>query len=678
MNEDDETIDLGDVGSTDEQILDQELEKAEQQFKDLNSLYDQGKTIGLTASGELVGFDTSGGRLSYSQAKQYAQITGVNFNEPEPESSDVGFFENIGNKIQGRFGSPVGVDYVVDPKTGFLGKVTEDYPEMDVIGNIMGAMSPRPISVDTALAEDITGRGMEARSFQKSSFSTDVRTVSQREEQMKKNKEDEMKQRGKGDYIEALAKASPYRGPSLAQRMIYGSMSPAPITPSTYTYTARFGGEISPQVTPSAKPMPNKYDVQMSKALSERQKPQLNPAEVQANPDAYMRDPTKATSAAELQDIYLYNQDVLTVASRPIKAQAGMQVGQATQPSGDGPVGFVGSRKPETLPEGETVADDVPMDVENGTFVINAAAVEFAGSDDIKKMILDAIDEARSQGIDISGDENKIDREKAVSLLVSKGEVIVPPLLAKIIGYDKLNKINNRGKQETEKRVQENGQSPEAEALDQQPTNPAEGMAMARGGLPSTREELDRQISEDPASFYETVVAGDMGKVLAETREVRDGVNGMFNVHRLYEKMLRDIEEYKAPEVMSRTNVEMGQTKSQRDTTLMESDGRLPLIEDDMTPQNAANMYQNFPSFRRYIMDRIEAGQSEQVQGVLDNYEKFLEGHAGDNLPEQNPVYTEEDFAKARELDETETLRDLLNSRVVSETPVDGFISKSY
>lgn len=152
------------------------------------------------------------------------------------------------------------------------------------------------------------------------------------------------------------------------------------------------------------------------------------------------------------------------------------QMQQLAAEGGDGPTGFVGTQ-PENLPEGKTVADDVPLDVEEGTFVINASAVEFAGSEDIKKMIVDAMEEARRQGLDISGDENKINREKVVSLLVSQGEVIVPPLLAKIIGYDKLNKINNRGKEETEKRIAENGQAPE------QPANPAEGTAMAAMGM---------------------------------------------------------------------------------------------------------------------------------------------------------------------------------------------------
>ena len=133
-------------------------------------------------------------------------------------------------------------------------------------------------------------------------------------------------------------------------------------------------------------------------------------------------------------------------------------------PASDAPVvnqaGFVG-QEPEGLPEGMTVADDVNIDVPEGTFILNAAAVEFMGSADVKKMILEAVAEAEKQGIDINQDDTKISREDLVSLAVSRGEVVIPPELAKIIGYDRLNKINNRGKAEVEKRVQENGQAPE-------------------------------------------------------------------------------------------------------------------------------------------------------------------------------------------------------------------------
>ena len=130
-------------------------------------------------------------------------------------------------------------------------------------------------------------------------------------------------------------------------------------------------------------------------------------------------------------------------------------------PAGDAPVaaqaGFIG-QEPEGLPDGMTVADDVPLEVPEGTFVLNAAAVEFMGSADVKKMILETMQEAEKQGVDIKQENDKIAKEDLVSLVVSKGEVIIPPQLAEIIGYDRLNKINNRGKAEVKRRVAESEQ----------------------------------------------------------------------------------------------------------------------------------------------------------------------------------------------------------------------------
>lgn len=129
--------------------------------------------------------------------------------------------------------------------------------------------------------------------------------------------------------------------------------------------------------------------------------------------------------------------------------RVGMQEGGAAQrPLPE--AGFVAG-PPENFTERETVADDQNGSVAEGTFVINAAAVEFAGSDDIRKMILDAHSTAREKGLDIGRVDRKL-YEGTVDVALSKGEVVVPPELAKIIGYDRLEKINNRGKKEVSRR----------------------------------------------------------------------------------------------------------------------------------------------------------------------------------------------------------------------------------
>ena len=103
---------------------------------------------------------------------------------------------------------------------------------------------------------------------------------------------------------------------------------------------------------------------------------------------------------------------------------------------------FVGGN--QTQPDGVSVADDQPRDVQEGTFVINAAAADFAGRGDIEKMLRDAYKKV--------GDTGQSGVSQEVAINVSKGEVMIPPHIAKVIGYDRLNKINNRGKKEIARR----------------------------------------------------------------------------------------------------------------------------------------------------------------------------------------------------------------------------------
>ena len=135
--------------------------------------------------------------------------------------------------------------------------------------------------------------------------------------------------------------------------------------------------------------------------------------------------------------------------------RVGMQMG-GTAPQA-APAGFV-ERPPSQVSEAATVADDKPMSVPEGTFVINAAAVEIAGEADIAKMLNKACENYRARGgKKVMG---RTPSKEEVDVAVSRGEVLVPPAIAKIIGYDRLEKINNRGKKETKQRIKKNGQRP--------------------------------------------------------------------------------------------------------------------------------------------------------------------------------------------------------------------------
>ena len=119
-----------------------------------------------------------------------------------------------------------------------------------------------------------------------------------------------------------------------------------------------------------------------------------------------------------------------------------------------GPVGMVDA--PGADESG--VADDVPA--KSDGFIINAAAVKHAGLKDINEMIQGAKEYAEQKGIKLNFGKTPTDAE---DILVSNGEVVIPDALANIIGYDKLEKINNRGKKETEEKLaaQEGGAPPE-------------------------------------------------------------------------------------------------------------------------------------------------------------------------------------------------------------------------
>ena len=118
-----------------------------------------------------------------------------------------------------------------------------------------------------------------------------------------------------------------------------------------------------------------------------------------------------------------------------------LQEQQPPQQVAAGPVGVVDKEGAD----GSGVADDIQT--ESDGFVINAAAVRHAGLRDINEMIQDAKTYAEKQGIKLNFGKSPVDAEQ---ILVSNGEVVVPDILANIIGYDRLEKINNRGKKETE------------------------------------------------------------------------------------------------------------------------------------------------------------------------------------------------------------------------------------
>ena len=149
--------------------------------------------------------------------------------------------------------------------------------------------------------------------------------------------------------------------------------------------------------------------------------------------------------------------------------KVGMQMGgdptQQQAPTGD--MGFIGGPPDQFTPQ-QTIADDIPKEVPEGTFVINAPAVEFAGQEDIRQMLITAYEIVAQAdvdaGVDRTAQASKIPSKEQVDIMISRGEVVVPPEIAKIIGYDKLEKINNRGKKEVSRRQEESQQQEKPQA----------------------------------------------------------------------------------------------------------------------------------------------------------------------------------------------------------------------
>ena len=126
--------------------------------------------------------------------------------------------------------------------------------------------------------------------------------------------------------------------------------------------------------------------------------------------------------------------------------------------------------------EENTVADKSDINFEDGSYIINAAAVRKAGLIDILERL---IKPAVAQHEKMTGekiDVGKITRPEQqvngdVPGKISEQEVYVPPQLVALIGEDLLEKINARGKKETEEKIEETQEAPQ----EQPPVRAQEG-----------------------------------------------------------------------------------------------------------------------------------------------------------------------------------------------------------
>ena len=171
------------------------------------------------------------------------------------------------------------------------------------------------------------------------------------------------------------------------------------------------------------------------------------------------------------------------VPPRPVEGQMPQNAPEMMAEGGvaAGPVGVVD--KPGADNSG--VADDVPA--ESDGFVINAAAVRKVGLRKINDMIQKAIKYAQEQGIELDFGKTPVNAEK---ILVSNGEVVIPDVLARIIGYDELEAVNALGAEETDEII---------ETQEEQSEKPIQEMPVALARGDRVKEIIGRYAGPFPA-----------------------------------------------------------------------------------------------------------------------------------------------------------------------------------
>ena len=151
---------------------------------------------------------------------------------------------------------------------------------------------------------------------------------------------------------------------------------------------------------------------------------------------------------------------------------------------------------------GTGVEDDLDMDVESGSYVLNAESVQLIGISDINAVIRDAYTIAVALGKPVPKD---YDAQNKVPIRISNGEAVIPKPLVDIIGLDKLEKWNQKGLQlrkQKEKMMaeQQKAQPPQQQQVAAEaPMQQQMGQLMDRGGqvFMSQKEAQDKLYPEE-------------------------------------------------------------------------------------------------------------------------------------------------------------------------------------
>jgi hypothetical protein len=162
---------------------------------------------------------------------------------------------------------------------------------------------------------------------------------------------------------------------------------------------------------------------------------------------------------------------------------------------------------PSPFSGGTGVEDDLDMEVEAGSYVLNAESVQLIGISDINAVIRDAYSIAAALGKEVPAD---YDPQNKVPIRISNGEAVIPKALVDIIGLDKLEKWNKKGlqlrKQKEKMMAQQQQQQPpqQQQVASEAPMQQQMGQLMDRGGTVAMSQEEDRDelYKEEEDKFF--------------------------------------------------------------------------------------------------------------------------------------------------------------------------------
>ena len=275
------------------------------------------------------------------------------------------------------------------------------------------------------------------------------------------------------------------------------------------------------------------------------------------------------------------------------------------------------------------VADDVPMNVREGAFIINAAALAKVGRKDFEERIIEpAIEYLKEKdGVeidkaDITKPSQQVNGDQKI--LASNKEYHIPPELAEVIGTDLLEKINNSGKEETEKKLEEQEQQPQQKQ--EVPVRAATGYPPGKKKVRPSSQQIQKNQEQDynklkSEGLREEAIAGIMGNIHAE--------NDTFDYQRVEEGKVKKkgygIFQFtggrrKAYENYLNTLGKADSLDAQIEYTL-DTINIIPPMENSKFPKWETNDlgYDN----RKKLREIFKTGTAEQVANVfLDRFER--------------------------------------------------------